>query len=405
VLNEGGTTAMLTVLVWSIAVLAVPVLTAATMLVLELLAAQLPARREAVDVSPRPSCAVLIPAHNEEPGICPTLASILPQLAPGDRVLVVADNCTDATAAVARAAGAEVVERADTSRRGKGYALDFGVRTLEKATPAVVVVIDADCTLEPGSLDGLVRKSAASGRPVQAAYVMEAPHGGGTRSQLAAFLFALKNVIRPRGLSRLGLPCLLTGTGMAFPWELLHNAPIASGNIVEDMQLGIDLALAGRPPMFCATAQVRSELPATSRAAASQRTRWIHGHLTTLTTQAPRLLATAVRRGRPALLGLALEVSVPPLSLLVLAGLLALALLTVGALFGGPALPAVIAASAGVLTASALLFTWARFGRVYLPAAGLLAIPGELASRLSILSRFVTRPQGTWVRTERRASS
>jgi cellulose synthase/poly-beta-1,6-N-acetylglucosamine synthase-like glycosyltransferase len=396
---------MLTVLVWSIAILAVPVFVAAAMLFVELVAAQLPAHREADDPTPRPSCAVLIPAHNEEAGIGPTLASIIPQLAPGDRVLVVADNCTDATAAVARAAGAEVVERADTARRGKGYALDFGVRTLEKAPPAVAVIIDADCTLEPGSLDRLVRKSAASDRPVQAAYFMEAPHDGGARSQLAAFLFALKNVIRPRGLARLGLPCLLTGTGMAFPWELLRRAPLASGNIVEDMQLGIDLALAGRPPLYCGAARVRSELPATSGAAASQRTRWIHGHLTTLTTQAHRLLAAAVRRGRPVLLGLALEVGVPPLSLLVLAGLLASTVLTVGALLGGPALPALIAVSGGVLMASALLLTWARFGRAYLPAADLLTIPGELVSRLFILFRFVTRPQGTWIRTERRTSS
>ena len=293
-MNEGETTAMLTVLVWSMAVLALPVLLAAAMLVAELLAALLPARRDADPTNPRPRCAVVIPAHNEEAGIALTLASILPQLAAGDRVLVVADNCTDATATAARAAGAEVVERTDQARRGKGYALDFGVRTLQKDPPAVVVIVDADCVLEPSSLDLLVRKSAVTGRPVQAAYVMEAPRDGGTRAQLAAFLFALKNVVRPRGLSRLGLPCLLTGTGMAFPWNLLDGAPLASGNIVEDMQLGIDVALAGRPPVFCGEARVRSELPASSGAAATQRTRWIHGHLTTLTTQAPRLLAAAV---------------------------------------------------------------------------------------------------------------
>src|SRR5262249_31076539 len=153
----------------------------------------------------------------------------------------------------------------------------------------------------------------------------------------------------------------LTGTGMAFPWEVLHNAPLASGNIVEDMQLGLDLALAGRSPMFCGTARVRSELPATSGAADSQRTRWIHGHLNTLTRQAPRLLAAAVGRGRPDLFGLALEVSVPPLSLLLLAGALAAGILTVGALLGGPTLPAVIAVSGGVLATAALFFAWLRF--------------------------------------------
>src|SRR5262249_35290567 len=163
-----------------------------------------------------------------------------------------------------------------------------------------------DCAMEAGSLDQLMRTAAATGRPAQAAYVMDAPPEGGAKSQLAAFLFALKNVVRPRGLSRLGLPCLLTGTGMAFPWELIRSAPLASGNIVEDMQLGIDLALAGRAPLFCPAATVRSELPAARSAANSQRTRWVHGHVRTMLTQAPRLFAAAIRQGRPSLLGLAL---------------------------------------------------------------------------------------------------
>ena len=83
------------------------------------------------DVGVRPPVAVLVPAHNESSGLLPTLANIQSQLLPGDRLLVVADNCSDDTAALARAAGAEVVERNDPTRRGKGYALDWGVQHLE----------------------------------------------------------------------------------------------------------------------------------------------------------------------------------------------------------------------------------------------------------------------------------
>jgi cellulose synthase/poly-beta-1,6-N-acetylglucosamine synthase-like glycosyltransferase len=393
---------VLTILIWVVAILSLPVVVATCVLVVELLAAILPQRRVASTANDRPCCAVLIPAHNEESGIGCTIAAIRPQLAAGDRILVVADNCTDATAGMARMAGAEVVERTDAVRRGKGYALDYGVRALADKRPAVVVIVDADCIMETGSLDQLVRTAASTGRPAQAAYEMQAPGDGGTRAQLAAFLFALKNVIRPRGLSRLGLPCLLTGTGMALPWDLLASAPLASGNIVEDMQLGIDLALAGKPPVFCPAACVRSELPVARAAAASQRTRWVHGHLRTLTSQTPRLLGAAIRQRRFDLLGLALELSVPPLSLLVLTAIIAAAALMAGWLLGGPRLPAAILVGVGMAGVAGLLLTWGSFGRKYLPVAGLLAVPRELAGRLSILLRFLVRPQGTWVRTERR---
>ncbi|HXM34723.1 MAG TPA: glycosyltransferase, partial [Pyrinomonadaceae bacterium] len=79
---------------------------------------------------PNHNVAVLVPAHNESAGLLPTITDIKRQLFAGDRLLVVADNCTDDTAAIAAARGAEVIERNDPSRRGKGYALDFGVRHL-----------------------------------------------------------------------------------------------------------------------------------------------------------------------------------------------------------------------------------------------------------------------------------
>jgi cellulose synthase/poly-beta-1,6-N-acetylglucosamine synthase-like glycosyltransferase len=189
---------------------------------------------------------------------------------------------------------------------------------------------------------------------------------------------------------------------MAFPRELISAAPLASGNIVEDMQLGIDLAIAGRPPLFCSAARVRSELPATNSAAASQRTRWIHGHLNTLLNQTPRLLVAAIRQRRMDLLGLALEVSVPPLSLLTLFGVVTCCVMTMACLFGGPVMPAVLSLSIGAMGLSALALAYACFGRQYLPLSGLLAVPLELASRLSVLIRFLYRPQAAWIRTARR---
>ncbi|MEO5883637.1 MAG: glycosyltransferase family 2 protein, partial [Caldimonas sp.] len=112
--------------------------------------------------------AVLMPAHDEAGGIEPVIRAVLAQLAPGDRLLVVADNCSDTTAEVASAAGAEVIERQDIARRGKGYALDHGVRWLERAPPAAVVILDADCIAAAQALPRLAATSLATGRPVQA---------------------------------------------------------------------------------------------------------------------------------------------------------------------------------------------------------------------------------------------
>jgi cellulose synthase/poly-beta-1,6-N-acetylglucosamine synthase-like glycosyltransferase len=121
--------------------LSVPVFVFAIQVVIALPAA----RRKPDPGGYRPSIAVLVPAHNEAAGIGATLRSIRAQLQHGDRVLVVADNCIDDTAAAASAAGAETIERHDPARRGKGYALDFGVRYLTLAPPEVVIIVDADC--------------------------------------------------------------------------------------------------------------------------------------------------------------------------------------------------------------------------------------------------------------------
>jgi cellulose synthase/poly-beta-1,6-N-acetylglucosamine synthase-like glycosyltransferase len=395
---------MLTFVVWFVAVCALPLLLPVAALVVEVLAALLPVRKSAESKNPRPRCAILVPAHDEEGGIERTLASITPELATGDRLVVVADNCTDRTAEVARTAGAEVVERRDTIRRGKGYALDCGIRFLESDPPAVVVIMDADCEAAAGAVDRLVRTTAARIRPVQAAYEMKAPAGGNARARLSAWLFRFKNYVRPRGLARIGLPCLLTGTGMAFPWQLIRNAPLASGNIVEDMQLGIDLAIAGSPPVFCPDARVTSELPAAEQASASQRTRWIHGHLKTLVTQVPHLLIESVRQRRVALAALAAELAVPPLSLLIMMLGFVSALLAGGWCLGGPALPAAWAVVCSTIALAALLVAWIRFGRDQLPARALAAIPCELLARLAILCRFAVDRQTAWIRTERRPS-
>ena len=219
----------------------------------------------------RQRVAVLLPAHNESTGILPTLADIKAQIRAGDRLLVVADNCTDDTAAVAAAAGAEVVDRNEPERRGKGYALAWGLRHLGVDPPEIVIIIDADCRLAEGVIDRLAAACAVTHRPVQALDLMTAPDASPINFRVAEFAWRLKNWVRPLGLRALGLPCQLMGTGMAFPWDVIRSADLASGSIVEDLKLGLDLALAGNPPIFCPSPGVISDFPLTVEGIQSQR--------------------------------------------------------------------------------------------------------------------------------------
>lgn len=395
------------VLLGLVVLLSVPV----TVLVAECMAACLsqPPRRPQpyalIDQVPLPRVAVLMPAHNEAIGIEAALHPILSQLGDRDRLVVVADNCDDNTAAIARHAGATVIERHDTRRRGKGYALDFGIRWLTADPPDVVVMADADCQFAAGAIAQIAQQAANQQRPVQAVYMMAQPANPSPGSMISAFAFLLKNQVRPSGLARLGLPCLLTGTGMAFPWKILQHAPLASGNLVEDMQLGLDLAIAGSAPQLCPTAHVTGILPPHTHAAATQRTRWEHGHLHALLTQVPRLLQAALKpsqkQGRIDLLAIALDLCIPPLSLLVMlwAGLLALALYA--GLLGAAWTPALLLGLQGGLMAIALLLTWAKFGRTTIGVRSLLSIPLYVLGKLPRYLRFVTHRQTEWVRTAR----
>jgi cellulose synthase/poly-beta-1,6-N-acetylglucosamine synthase-like glycosyltransferase len=379
------------------AMLAVPVL----FLSLQTLFAALPYRPRPVPQATRPALAVLIPAHDEALGIGATLEALRGQLLPGDRVLVVADNCADDTAAVVRAAGFEAVERHDTSRRGKGYALDFGVRHLVAAPPQLVLIVDADCEVEPGVLDRLARECVATGRPVQARYLMRPPKLRSPAALIASFAWLVRNEVRPRGSFVLGFPCHLMGTGMAFPWAMLQAAPLVTGHIVEDMQLGIDLARAGTPAIFCPEAVVWSTFPVSQEGTQSQRKRWEHGHLGMIAGEAPRLVLQGLRgRGR-GLVVLALDMAVPPLALFTL---LIVALWGLAALFaalgGAPAPLAAMSALASLFGASVLL-AWLRFGRDTLSFATLLMALVYALRKIPLYIGFFIRRQAEWVRSKR----
>ena len=348
------------------------------------------------------SIAVLVPAHNEEKGLEATLTNIREQLRSGDQLVVVADNCTDDTASVAANAGAMVAVRNDLSKIGKGYALDWGLTFLAAAPPDIVVVIDADCEIAAGSLDRLAALSEQQHRPVQALYLMSAPDGSAINHQVAIFAWRVKNWVRPLGLMALGLPCQLMGTGMAFPWELIRAAELSSGAIVEDLKLGLDLARGGHAPMFCPSAVVTSSFPQTIEGTKAQRQRWEHGHLELIIARCFPVFVQSLKKRDIALLALALDLLVPPLSLLMLVLILMTGATTILRYYGGSSIAFLISIGCFALVTLGTLLARSRFARDILPPRTLWLVPLYMFHKLQhYVSALCGARVSRWVRADR----
>jgi len=361
----------------------------------------LPVRAKPAPSTARPRVAVLVPAHNESVVIVATLTSILPQLQAGDRLLVVADNCSDDTAALARAAGAEVLERSNQQQRGKGYALDFGVQYLAGDAPEVMIIVDADCKVAEGSIERLACCCVESGRPTQALNLMHAPAGASLKVRIAAFAWRVKNLVRPRGFARLGLPCQLMGTGMTFVWRDMSLTDLASGHIVEDLKMGFDFCRSGKPPLFCPEAQVDSFFPRSDEGVTTQRTRWEHGHLGVILSDAPKLLVESVRRGNWSLLAMSIDLLVPPLALLTLLAVACFVMAWLLFMFSWLVLPALIASLGVALLGVTILLAWSVFGRQIISFATLLYAPFYALKKIPLYVSFLFKRQVDWVRSKR----
>ncbi len=345
--------------------------------------------------------AVLLPAHNEEAVLGETLSTLNQQIRKGDRVVVVADNCTDATVSIAYENGAEVLQRHDPVNRGKGFALRVGLAHLRQDDQPfdAIVILDADCQVHVGCIDQLASAVVASSRPVQASYLMTPGGGSLAKQAISQFAVLVKNHVRPRGLRRLGLPCLLTGSGMAFPPNVAWELPLEGGHIVEDMQLTFDLLVAGHPSRYCEAARVDAVLPPNDDASGQQRTRWEHGHLQVLTSQVPRLLLASLKRADLRIAAMALDLAVPPLSLLVMAWI-ATGAAAAGIAWWEPR-PLFVLLAAGGLLAVCIASVWWRFARHAIPLRRLASAPAYALAKAPMYLKFLAKRQRSWVRTAR----
>lgn len=346
---------------------------------------------------------VLIPAHDEGGGILPTLNDIRDQLGPHDNVLVIADNCTDDTVAVVESAGVEVVIRDDPTRRGKGYALEFGVQHLAVNPPDVVVILDADCRLGEDTLPRLSACAIASGRPAQALYLMLAPENALTAKGVNLFAWRVKNWIRPLGLKLFGLPTQLFGTGMAFPFGLLKDRDLGNSRLAEDTALGIALASSGHPPDFVSDAKVYSYFPVSQVGSEQQRLRWEKGHIDNIVDLVPGALFKSLISGNLGLAILAIDMAIPPLSLLVLVTVLCTVIAGVALALGASSTALAISSLSILSVVLGTMIAWTAVGRDILPFRELVRLPLHSIKKLGFyhsISRGKTA--SVWVRTDRK---
>jgi len=301
------------------AMIALPLTLAAAYLGALGLFALLPSRKFERAADSRRSFAVVIPAHNEEATLPRLLASLREATnRRGDvRLHVIADNCSDETARVAREGGAMVWERHDDARRSKGHALAWLMEqpSFWSSDFDAVVFIDADCVVNVGFFTALERELARGAQALQTRYDVLEP-GRSATLELRQFAFGLVHVVRPLGKRAFGGSAGLKGTGMCFTRETLTEVPWRATGLAEDVEQHARLVRSGRAVRFILDAIVAGAMPANLAVAAQQHERWEAGRLSVARHVVPGLLAEAVRRRSIVMLDAAVEQLVPPTTVL-----------------------------------------------------------------------------------------
>ena len=206
--------------------------------------------RKALEPSSDVKCrfAILVPAHNEEL-LLPRLLENLQQITyPLNlfEVFVVADNCSDTTATVARSYGATVFERQDPTQRGKGYALRWLLERISTSSQEydAYIFLDADSVVSPNFLNVMDCRFRSGSQAVQAYYTLPDPF----RTPILTLRFValvLKHFVRPRGRAVVGLSCGLFGTGMGFKRSLLETHDWNAFTLAEDIEYYLRLTSHG----------------------------------------------------------------------------------------------------------------------------------------------------------------
>lgn len=229
--------------------------------------------------------AVLIAARNEQEVIGNLIDSIKAQDYPEKliKIFVVADNCTDATARVARSRGAAVFERRDPERRGKGYALDYLLREMKLLHQEYFdgyIVLDADNVLAPDFV-ARMNETFSAGYDIVTCYRNSKNYGDNWISAGYALWFLRESRYLNAARMALGSSCGVSGTGFLFSAAVLE----AQGGVwpfhllTEDIEFTIDNVTRGMKVGYCANAVLYDEQPVRFHQSWVQRLRWSRGYM------------------------------------------------------------------------------------------------------------------------------
>jgi cellulose synthase/poly-beta-1,6-N-acetylglucosamine synthase-like glycosyltransferase len=349
---------------------------------------------------------IIVPAHNEEPVLANVIRSLQALDWPADqfRVVVVADNCTDATAAIAAAAGAHVMQRIDPEHRGKGYALDFGFKASRaRGWADAVVVVDADAQVSPNLLESFACRIERGEHAIQAHYGVSNTSAS-WRTRLLSIAKAAFHIVRSRGRERVRASCGIRGNGWAVTHTLLDQVPYKAFSLTEDLEYGISLGMAGFRVAYADEAHANAEMVSAESAARKQRQRWESGRFQLIRNMTVPLLRQAVRKRSLVCLDLACDLMVLPLSYVVL-NVLALLVLAVIATLAQPLMQVWIWVGLGCVAALVLhiLRGWQLSG------AGLQGLVDLARAPFFLLWKIVVMLRGNqskeWVRTKRENNS
>jgi cellulose synthase/poly-beta-1,6-N-acetylglucosamine synthase-like glycosyltransferase len=343
-----------------------------------------------------PELVIIVPAHNEEILVRRCVASLQASVQHSNgpsRILIVAHNCSDGTAAQAKMAGADVLVYNDPAAVGKGFALRHGFATALAQGAGAVMVVDADSTVSINTVSEVHRAFAEGKRVMQCRYQMESATDRSS-TRLSALAFRGFNVVRPRGRQRLGLSCGILGNGFAILGEVLEKTPYDAFSLVEDLEYHLQLVTAGERVHYLDEAIITADFPESKTGESVQRSRWEGGRLHTARIWALPLVGR-IGRGKLRLLEPLCDLTGLPMAFGVFALLLALCI----------PLPWVrwyAAVSLGVVLTHVLVAAWA--GPNFLETLQLLALtPVYILRKLWMIASVLrgSSAKAAWVRTER----
>jgi cellulose synthase/poly-beta-1,6-N-acetylglucosamine synthase-like glycosyltransferase len=315
-------------------------------------------------------------------------------------VIVIADNCSDATSSIATQAGAKVFERTNPELRGKGYALKFAFeRSAAEAWADAVVVIDADAEASANLLEAFAARIERGARAVQAHYGVLNPFAS-WRTRLITIAKAAFHIVRSRARERVGVSCGIRGNGWCVTHALLAQVPYRAFSLTEDLEYGIDLGLAGFRVQYADEAHSDADMVSGEQIARKQRQRWEHGRFELVRAKSMPLLRTAYLRRSAVCFDLALDLLVLPLSYVTLnvCAFITLAAVTAWWL---PAMRVWLWIGLGC-AASLILYVLRGWRLSGIGAQGLLDLaraPGFLLWKILLMMR--RRSSDEWVRTDR----